>query len=150
MILKYERACEEACKDKDNPMDEKQAAKVRNYIDGQKKSLKKKKKTKEKRKIVFNSLEKMVEDGEFGDETLGTVSEDTLEMIIRDMDRAKLGECLSRLTAEDREIILTIYGCDDRKVNIKRASGILGMKRTTVSDAHRRILESLRRDFFGN
>jgi RNA polymerase sigma factor (sigma-70 family) len=148
MILKYEKACKEACEDKSNPMDKKQAAKVRNYIDGQKKKVRKKKKTREKRNIVFNSLEKMVEDGAFGDDTLGTASEDALEKLIHDMDLAKLDECLAKLSDDDRKIILTIYGCDDKKVNIKRAAEQLGMKRTTVSDAHKRILKKLKNDFF--
>ena len=150
MILKYEKACEEACKDKDKAFDEQAAAKVRNYLDGQKKQLRKKKKTKEKHKVVFNSWEQIIEDKDKGEKTLGTEAEDVLDMIIEKMDRERLADCLAKLSADDRKLILTVYGCDDHKVNIKKASEILGMSRTTVSDAHRRILNALREDFFGN
>ncbi len=148
MILKYEKACREACEAKGNPMNKKQVAKVRNYIDGQKKKVRKKKATREKRNIVFNSLEKMIEDGDLGEDSLCTAAEDTLEKIIHDIDLANLNECLERLSDDDRKIILSIYGCDDKKINIKRAAEQLGMKRTTVSDAHKRILRLLKKDFF--
>ena len=107
MILKYEKACEEACKDKDKAFNEKDAAKVRNYLDGQKKQLRKKKKTKEKHKVVFNSWEQIIEDKDKGEKTLGTETEDVLDMIIEKMDRERLANCLAKLSEDDRKLILT-------------------------------------------
>ena len=150
MILKYEKACEEACKDKDKAFNEKDAAKVRNYLDGQKKQLRKKKKTKEKNKVVFNSWEQIIEDKDKGEKTLGTDTEDVLDMIIQKMDRERLANCLAKLSEDDRKLILTVYGCDDNKVNVSRAAEILGKPRTTVAAAHRRILTNLKREFFKN
>ena len=150
MILKYEKACKAACEDKKNPMTQNQVKKVRNYIDGQNKKLRKNKKKREEEGIVFNSLESLTESDEVGDATLGTRTEDPLEIIIRDQDMDRLSICLNHLSESDREIILTIYGCDPKKVNIKRASELLNMKRTTVSDNHKRILADLKKDFFKN
>ena len=126
------------------------AAKARNFFDGQRKKLRRKKKTKEKHGVVFNSLEALTESDELGDATLGTRTEDPLEIIIRGQDMEKLSICLNHLSDKDREIILTIYGCDPKKVNVKRASELLNMKRTTVSDNHRRILAALKKEFFKN
>lgn len=126
------------------------AAKARNYFDSQRKKTRRKKKTREKNGIVFNSLENLTESDEVGDATLGTRTEDPLEIIIRGQDMDRLSICLNHLSESDREIILTIYGCDPKKVNIKRASELLNMKRTTVSDNHKRILADLKKDFFKN
>ena len=62
----------------------------------------------------------------------------------------KLRECLARLSAEDREIILSVYGADPDKVNISAAARELDMPWSTVSDAHKRILADLKKDFFKN
>ena len=148
MIFKYEKAYREACADEQNTMDEKQTKKVRNYIDGQDKKLHKDKKREEKG-IVFNSLETIIESGEKGLQILGTSTDDPADIAIHNVELAELRKCLAKLSEEDRKIILTIYGCDPKKEkNVKRASEILGMKRTTVSGAHTRILQALKEEYF--
>ena len=90
---------------------------------------------------MFNSMEKLVEDGKYGESSLGTAYDDTSETAIHNAEIERLVKHLDKLPPNDRKIILTIYGCDPNKVNIKRAAEVLNMKRTTVSDAHVRILE---------
>ena len=106
MIVVYENACKQAVENEE--ITKEQAAKVRNYYKGQQKSRKKKEKTKEKHNIIINSLEKMIEDGKFGDETLGSLVENTEDRAMKNMDMEHLQECLGRLSESDRRIIETI------------------------------------------
>ena len=142
MIKVYENACMNAGISKER------TATIRNYIDGQKKRVRRRQKTMEKLGISFTSTELITEADVKGSATLATAAEDPLEKIIHDMDIQKLRECISKLSNKDKKIILTIYGCDDNKPNIKRAAEQLHMKRTTVSDHHRRILSLLKAEFF--
>ena len=144
MILKYERACREAELKKEQTQS--QTKKIRNYLDNQKKKVREEKKAREKKGIVFCSWEKITETGDYQDYE----SEDMDEMVGNKMDMEKLRECLARLSAEDREIILSVYGADPDKVNISAAARELDMPWSTVSDAHKRILADLKKDFFKN
>lgn len=148
MLLKYERACAE-----DKNCSEEKAAEIRNFIDNDNRRIRRDMSAREKYGVVFNSTENLTETGERGEATLATATEDPLEIIIRQeyskehekvLERLRIS--LNNLSAKDREIILTIYGCDPKKANVKKAAEQLGMKRTTVSDRHKKILEAIRND----
>ena len=142
MILEYERACREAEHNKTQTAD--QTRKIRTYLDNQKKKAREEKKTREKKGIVFCSWEKITETGHYQDYS----GEDMDEMVGNKMDIEKLRECLGRLSAEDRKIILAVYSADPDKVNISAAARELNMLWSTVNDAHKRILADLKKDFF--
>lgn len=144
MILKYEKACKDA--ERNKKLTEKQTKKIRNYLDNQKKKIREDKKRREKKGIVFCSWEKIIETGDYPD----YVSEDIDEMVGNKIELEKLRDCLERLSMEDRKIILAVYSSDTKKVNVSAAARELGMPRSTVSDAHKRILSELRKDFLLN
>ena len=142
MNLKYERICREA--ELNKKLTAEQTRKIRNFLDNQKKKVREEKKLREKKEIVICSWEKVTETWDRQDYDC----EDMDEIVGHKMDIEKLRVCLSQLSEKDRKIILTVYDSDPDKVNIAAAARKLKMPWSTVSDAHKRILSELKRDFF--
>ena len=136
MFYKYELVCKAA------GLSEEETAKIRNYIDVQRRKMKRENQIKERLGISFHSLEGLSESLDEGIYELQDMDADTERDAIRNIELENLRKAMSELPEEDREFLFAAF--EDYKDAEKRIGEKLGLTRGQVQYRKRKLIQSLR------
>ena len=136
MIYKYELACKAA------ELSKEETAEIRNYIDMQRKKLKRENELKKQLGITCHSIEGMSETLDEGAYEIPDMNADTERDALHNIELERLRKALNELSEEDREFLFALY--EDQYGAEKRIVEKLGLKRNQVQYRKRKLIARLR------
>ena len=136
MFYKYELACKAA------GLSEEETAQIRNYIDTQRKKLKRENKIKERLGISFLPLESLSGFLDEGTYEIPDMDMDPERDAIHNLELKQLRKVMRELPEEDREFLLAVF--EDYKDAEKRIGEKLGLTRGQVQYRKRKLIQILR------